>query len=62
MHKTISSQNGDHGKDRNSSEELQENISPYPQELNITEGGEFLDDAIRTKDQPFGTGQIKEDA
>ena len=31
-----------------------DNINPYPHEVNITDGSEFLDDAIRTKDQPLG--------
>ena len=33
-----------------------DNIYPYPHEVNITDGSEFLDDAIRTKDQPLGVG------
>ena len=28
-------------------------VVAVPEEHNISEGGEFLDDAIRTKDQPF---------
>jgi hypothetical protein len=35
-------------------EEIQESINPYPPEINITEGSEFLDDAIRMEDQPLG--------
>jgi hypothetical protein len=33
--------------------EVQESIRPFPHETNITDGGEFLDDAIRMKDQPI---------
>jgi hypothetical protein len=29
-------------------------------EVNITDGGEFLDDTIRVKDQPLGETNIKE--
>jgi len=36
-----------------SSEEMQKSIHPYLQEVNITEGSEFLDDAIGTEDQPL---------
>jgi hypothetical protein len=32
---------------------LQGSIYPLHIETNVTEGSEFLDDAIRTKDQPF---------
>jgi hypothetical protein len=39
----------------NASEEeaIQEGLYPFQHEQNITEGGEFLDDAIRMKDQPL---------
>lgn len=36
-----------------SSEEIHEVVHPFPHEINITDGGEFLDDGIRMKDQPF---------
>lgn len=40
----------------------EESVSPYPHETNITDGGEFLDDGIRMKDQPLSeTGSDKED-
>ncbi|TKK65841.1 hypothetical protein FC093_18995 [Ilyomonas limi] len=35
------------------SEEMQESIHPYLHEVNITEGSEFLDDAIAIEDQPL---------
>jgi hypothetical protein len=35
-------------------EGIQESIYRYQHEVNITDGGEFLDDAIRMKDQPLG--------
>lgn len=35
-------------------------VHPYPHEMNLMEGSEFLDDAIRTKDQPL-EDVIKED-
>ena len=48
---TISSpKKGDPGNDRTSEERIEESISPNHHEVNITEGGEFLDDAIRMED------------
>jgi len=41
-------------------EEIQEIIYPNHDEENITDGGEFLDDAIRMKDQPLGETNAKE--
>jgi len=38
----------------------QESALPLQLEKNITEGGEFLDDAIRMKDQPFEESPKKE--
>jgi hypothetical protein len=35
-------------------EEIQLSTYPYLHEINITDGCEFLDDAIRMKDQPLG--------
>ena len=35
-------------------DEIQESIYPDQHEDNITEGSEYLDDALRMKDQPFG--------
>ena len=42
------------------SEEIQESIYPYQHEINITDGGEFLEDGIRMTDQPFGESNVKE--
>ena len=39
---------------------LQESINPLHHETNITDGGEFLDDAIRMKDQPLEETSITE--
>ena len=44
----------DTGDEQTSSEKIQESTNPYGHEVNITDGGEFLDDGIRMKDQPFG--------
>ena len=44
---------GEPGNDRISEERNRETIPPNNHEINITEGGEFLDDAIRMKDQPL---------
>jgi hypothetical protein len=35
-------------------EGIQESIYSYDDEVNLTDGGEFLDDVIRMKDQPLG--------
>jgi hypothetical protein len=42
------------------SETIQELLHLNEHELNVAEGSEFLDDAIRTKDQPFGERTAKE--
>jgi len=48
---TISSpKKGDPGNDRTSEEGMEESIHPHHHEVNITEGAEFLDDAIRMED------------
>ena len=49
----LSPRKGDHGSERTSGEEMQESIYSNHEE-NITDGGEFLDDALRMKDQPLG--------
>ena len=53
MNRISSAQKGDSRNGQISEAEVQESIYPYHHELNITDGGEFLDDAIRMKDQPF---------
>jgi hypothetical protein len=61
MNTILSPQKMDPGINLISEEEIQESIYPYHHEVNITDGGEFLDDAIRMKDQPFGeTNNAKE--
>jgi len=62
MKPTLSAQTGDPENLPYSSEGIRESIYPNHREINITDGGEFLDDAIRMKDQPFGetTGKEKE--
>ena len=58
---TISyAQKGDSGNGRISEAEVQESIYPGYREVNITDGGEFLDDAIRMKDQPLEEKPIEE--
>ena len=48
---TISSpEQGNPGNHRTSEKGTEESIPPFHHEVNITEGGEFLDDAIRTED------------
>lgn len=36
-------------------------IIPYEHEANIADGGEFLDDGIRMKEQPFCEHETKEE-
>ena len=55
-----SSQKRDTTIEVTSLEEIRKEIHINPDEVNITEGGEFLDDAIRMKDQPLGERTVKE--
>jgi hypothetical protein len=59
MNAIPSSQKGDPDMELTALAGVQESIYPYGHEVNITEGGEFLDDAIRTKDQPLGEITVK---
>jgi hypothetical protein len=61
MKRIESAPKGGSDPDLTSSEGIQESIYPYQHELNVTDGGEFLDDAIRTKDQPLDETIVKED-
>jgi hypothetical protein len=54
------SQKEDRNIEPSLSEGIQESIYPYQHEINITDGCEFLDDAIRMKDQPFGETTVQE--
>ena len=49
------------GKDRVSTPEKIETLEPNENEINIADGGEFLSDAIRMKDQPFEENVLRED-
>jgi DNA-binding protein Fis len=42
------------------SEEIQESIHQYQHDTNISDGGEFLDDALRMKEQPLGAMMAKD--
>jgi hypothetical protein len=59
MNTIYSSQKADSDKELMLAEGIQETIYPDHHEINITDGGEFLDDAIRMKDQPFGEPTVK---
>jgi hypothetical protein len=51
---TISSpQKGDANSERTSEEAIQESIRQHHHEVNMADGAEFLDDAIRMNDQPL---------
>ena len=43
----------DPGKKITALEEMGDTINPYHPEVNTSEGGEFLDDAIRMTEQPL---------
>jgi hypothetical protein len=53
MKTTSSPQNVGPENDRTSEQGIEGSIAPNRHEVNITDGGEFLDDAIRMKDQPL---------
>jgi hypothetical protein len=59
MHTNPSPQKGDPVKDNTSEEAAQETYKQFYPEENISEGGEFLDDALRMKDQPLGETEKK---
>ena len=42
-------------------EEIQESIHLHHLEVNITDGAEYCDDAIRMHEQPLGETTLKED-
>jgi hypothetical protein len=49
----LSPRKEDHANEHPSGEEIQESIYPNYHDENITDGSEFMDDAIRMKDQPL---------
>ncbi len=58
MNTKSNSKKGDPGNSR----ELKQEIHPFQQEGNATDGGGFLDDGIRMEEQPFsGTEHEAED-
>jgi hypothetical protein len=60
--KTIASpEKQEPGKDLPLPEGIQESIYPNHHDINITDGAEFLDDALRMKDQPLGESKTKKD-
>ena len=60
MNNVLFYQKDDPANARNSEEGVKESIYPYPHEINTANGGEFLDDAIRMKDQPLEETTAKE--
>lgn len=40
-------------------EKDQQSINPYPDETNIADGGEFLDDSLRMREQPLEETNIE---
>ena len=60
MNTILSSQKGGPDIELTSLKGIQDSTYPYQHEINITDGGEFLDDAIRMKDQPLRETTVKE--
>lgn len=60
MNTIPSPQNGDPAKEGTLPDGNQGSILPSEHEKNITDGGEFLDDAIRMKEQPLEETSIEE--
>ena len=60
---TISScQKGDPGNGKTSEDEVQQSIPPVQDEIiNIADGGEFLDDALRMIEQPLEETTMKKE-
>lgn len=58
--KTSSASQKENTNDNKPEERLEEATSPYPHETNMADGGEFLDDGIRSKDQPYGAANAGE--
>jgi hypothetical protein len=50
MDTNSSPEQGDPGNHRTSEKGIEKSIRPFHHEVNITEGGEFLDDALRMED------------
>jgi hypothetical protein len=48
-------------KEQDASEETGASVNPYHHEENVMDGSEFLDDAIRMKEQPLEEPPIRED-
>ena len=60
MNTIHSPQKGDPEEDDPTSKErIEESNLPFDHEVNITDGGEFIDDAIRMKDQPLEETSLK---
>jgi hypothetical protein len=53
MDAIFSPQKREQGNEPASDEGIEKSIPSLYHEINITEGGEFLDDALRMKDQPL---------
>jgi hypothetical protein len=60
MNTIIAPKKDNPGDRKISSNGIQESIYPFRHEINITEGSEFLDDAIRMTDQPLGKTMDRE--
>ena len=50
----------DPGKGPAPSGEIPDLLQPFEHDVNTSEGGEFLDEALRMKEQPFGETNTNE--
>jgi hypothetical protein len=57
----LNTHTADPGKGQTPSGEIPETLYPYEHDINTSDGGEFLDDAIRMKEQPFGNTGVTEE-
>lgn len=61
MNTILSSPKGDPKNEQASAEGVQETIHEYYPEVNTMDGAEFLDDALRMKDQPLGETTVRKE-
>ena len=61
MTKILGSRKRNDGKQQDPPVEPPESVNINQDDMNIADGGEFLDDALRMEDQPFEETPVKED-
>lgn len=61
MNRNFFPPNADPDKDLVSLNEALQNVEPDQHDIHIADGGEFLDDALRMKEQPLEEVALKKD-